>query len=105
VDLADVSTRVTREEKCTEAVRVQLAFQGTVGDPEGTTHENNAIDRLDTAATYSAAAQLRGFGHVHAPLSMLYGFRPAIFSSSGESLWQRAEAGHTLSLHTHVKVD
>jgi hypothetical protein len=61
-----------------------LAFQGTDEDPEETAHENNAIDRLDTAATYTAAAQLRGLGHVHAPLSMLYGYRPAIFSSRGE---------------------
>jgi hypothetical protein len=64
---------------------VQLMFQRVDEGPE-TAHDYNARDRLDTAATYTAASQLQGFGREHAPVSMLYGYRPIIFSGRGE--WQ-----------------
>lgn len=59
-------------------------FQRVDEGREETALDYNARDRLDTAATYTAAAQLQGFGRVNAPVSMLYGYRPIIFSSRGE---------------------
>ncbi|XP_023702230.1 uncharacterized protein LOC111861687 isoform X1 [Cryptotermes secundus] len=51
--------------------------------PEETALDYNARDRLDSAATYNTGAQLQGFGRVHAPVSMQYGYRPIIFSRRG----------------------
>jgi hypothetical protein len=67
-----------------EGLRVQLGFQRADEGPDETAHDYSATDRLDTAATYTAAAQLQGFGRVHAPVPMLYDYRPVILSGRGE---------------------